>query len=99
MGILILLHWYTGVSEHLLFAICNQALDTLSYIVCKKMYYVEMQCTNSYGHNKEPCWPLYIMTFYYQNMKKRLIWNKGLLSVFCTFLKRRVSYITWVLNY
>ena len=37
MGILILLHRCTGVSEHLLFAYCNQASVTLSYIVCKKI--------------------------------------------------------------
>ena len=58
-----------------------------------------MQCTNSDGHNREPCGPLYIMTFDYQNMKKRLIKPKGILSVFYTFLKRLVLYITWVLNY
>ena len=50
-------------------------------------YYVEMQCTNSYVHNKEPCWPLYIITFNYQNMKKKPIKTKGILSVFCTFLR------------
>ena len=84
------------------FAVCHLQSGTghaVLYSLQEDMYYVEMQCTISYGHNKEPCWPLYIMTFYYQNMKKRLIWNKGLLSVFCTFLKRRVSYITLVLNY
>ena len=84
------------------FAVCHLQSGTghaVLYSLQEDMYYVEMQCTNSYGHNKEPCWQLYIMTFYYQNMKKRLIWNKGLLSVFCTFLKRRVSYITWVFNY
>ena len=32
-------------------------------------------------------------------MKKRPIENKGILSVFCTFMKRLVSYITWALNY
>ena len=37
MGILILLHRFTGVSEHLLFAYCNQASVTFSYIVCKKI--------------------------------------------------------------
>ena len=58
-----------------------------------------MQCTNSYGYNKEPCWPLYIMTFDYQNMKKRLIKPKGILSVFWTFLKSFALYITWALNY
>ena len=36
-GILILLHRCTGVTEHLLFAYCNQASDTLSYKVCKKI--------------------------------------------------------------
>ena len=39
-----------------------------------------MQCTNSYGHNKEPCWLLYITIFHCQNMKKRPIENKGILS-------------------
>ena len=32
-------------------------------------------------------------------MKKRLIKNKGILSVFCTFMKRLVSYITKALKY
>ena len=42
---------------------------------------------------------LYIATFNCQNMKKRPIKNKEILSVFCTFMKRLVSYITWALNY
>ena len=37
MCILILLHRCTGWSEHLLFTYCNQASDTLSNIVCKKI--------------------------------------------------------------
>ena len=36
-GILILLHRCLSVSEHLLFAYCNQASNKLSYIVCKKI--------------------------------------------------------------
>ena len=83
------------------FAVCllqSGIWQAVLYSLQEDEYYVEMQCTNSYGHNKEPCWLLYITTFHCQNMKKRPIENKGILSAFCTFMKRLVSYITWALN-
>ena len=84
------------------FAVCllqSGIWQAVLYSLQEDEYYVEMQCTNSYGHNKEPCWLLYITTFHCQIMKKRPIENKGILSAFCTFMKRLVSYITWALNY
>ena len=58
------------------FAVCllqSGIWHAVLYSLQEDKYYVEMQCTNSYGHNMETCWPLYITTFDYQNMKKRLI--------------------------
>ena len=84
------------------FAVCLLQSDiwhTVLYSLQEDKYYVEMLCTNSYGHNKEPCWPLYIITLNYQNMNQRLINNKGIVSVFGTFLKRLEMYITWILNF
>ena len=42
------------------FAVCHLQSGTghvVLYSMQEDMYYVEMQCTNSYGYNKEPCWP------------------------------------------
>ena len=55
------------------FAVCllqSGIWQAVLYSLQEGKYYVEMQCTNSYGHNKEPCWLLYITTFNCQNMKK-----------------------------
>ena len=42
---------------------------TVQYSLQEDKFYVEMLCTNSYGHNKEPCWPLNIINFNYQTHK------------------------------
>ena len=76
------------------FAVCllqSGIWPAVLYSLQEDKYYVEIPCTNSYGHNKEPKGKNLKKV---QNIKERLIDNKGIVSVFCTFLKRLVSYIT-----
>ena len=93
-AILIRLHRCKGSNEPSLFSLCYQASGELSYIVCYKIsglckcrVLIHMVTIRNLGKR------LILLSLIIKQRKKKLILNKELLPVLCTFLKTVESYI------